>query len=570
MFLNYFGIKGYRSFGSMQFIGPCSKINFLIGQNNAGKSNICLFLKHHYNEVVQSIVGNTKLSFQNIDYNVSVNNNEMECLFGIKKGGDEYNKLVLDLKNRINVDGLISSIFEVKDDIILFPYRSQQLNQRFIVPPELIENTIKFNKISQDIWHTAWQALTNQSGGSFHKHWIPETIQGFYNRLNISSLVIDIIPAIRRIGDMDTQPDDYSGLGIIERLAKLQNPGFENQKDRQHFDDINIFLRNVIGNKSAKIEIPYERDMILIHMDNRSLPLSSFGTGIHEVIILAAAATVLNNQIVCIEEPELHLHPILQKKLIRFINEKTNNQYFITTHSAHLLDTPKASIFHIRQHQGESIVEKASTDKQKAAICEDLGYKASDIMQANSIIWVEGPSDRIYLNYWIHSIAPDLVEGIHYSIMFYGGRLLSHLTAEDPEVNEFISLRRLNRHISILIDSDKDKLRDKINATKARVKLEFDRGPGFAWVTKGREIENYVEPTVLEGAIRSVHTMVASLSPMTQFDNCLSFTNTKRKQVMADKVKVAHEVIKHTNNFDMLDLKNQINNMIKFIREAND
>jgi hypothetical protein len=39
---------------------------------------------------------------------------------------------------------------------------------------------------------------------------------------------------------------------------------------------------------------------------------------------------------------------------------------------------------------------------------------------------------------------------------------------------------------------------------------------------------------------------------------------------MADKVKVAHEVIKHANNFDMLDLRNQINNMIKFIREAND
>ena len=61
-------------------------------------------------------------------------------------------------------------------------------------------------------------------------------------------------------------------------------------------------------------------------------------------------------------------------------------------------------------------------------------------MQANSVIWVEGPTDRIYLNHWIQPVDPALKEGLHYSIMFYGGRLLSHLTANDPEVDEFISL----------------------------------------------------------------------------------------------------------------------------------
>jgi len=110
-------------------------------------------------------------------------------------------------------------------------------------------------------------------------------------------------------------------------------------------------------------------------------------------------------------------------------------------------------------------------------------------MQANSIIWVEGPSDRIYINNWIKSVDSELIEGIHYSIMFYGGRLLSHLSADDESIEEFILLRRLNRHISVVIDSDRTKKGERINKTKSRVCKEFDKGPGFAWVTQGREFK---------------------------------------------------------------------------------
>ena len=84
------------------------------------------------------------------------------------------------------------------------------------------------------------------------------------------------------------------------------------------------------------------------------------------------------------------------------------------------------------------------------------------------------------------SADPRLIEGVHYSIMFYGGRLLSHLSADDPEVMDFISLRRLNRFIMIVMDSDRSVPRGRLNATKRRVRDEFDRGPGFAWITKGR------------------------------------------------------------------------------------
>jgi hypothetical protein len=154
--------------------------------------------------------------------------------------------------------------------------------------------------------------------------------------------------------------------------------------------------------------------------------------------------------------------------------------------------------------------------------------------------------------------------------MFYGGRLLSHLTANDVEVDEFISLRRLNRHIAIVIDSDRSKPEDPINSTKERVVDEFNQGPGFAWVTTGREIENYVDPELMEQAVKTVCPKAVKLARKKNYEHIWHYrTDTGETRGDADKVKIARQVSQAEPNLLVLDLKSQVEKLVEFIRNSN-
>jgi hypothetical protein len=165
--------------------------------------------------------------------------------------------------------------------------------------------------------------------------------------------------------------------------------------------------------------------------------------------------------------------------------------------------------------------------------------------------------------------------------MFYGGRLLSHLSAKDVEVEDFIELRKLNRHLAIVIDSDKKSPHAHVNETKRRVLREFDNDGGFGWITMGREVENYIEPTALHDALRHVYGKryegPVSTGP---FDHALHFyeaktTRSKRPITPgsvfedADKIKIARAVCEHPANLDILDLRKRVGALIDMIHLAN-
>jgi hypothetical protein len=157
--------------------------------------------------------------------------------------------------------------------------------------------------------------------------------------------------------------------------------------------------------------------------------------------------------------------------------------------------------------------------------------------------------------------------------MFYGGKLAAHLSnAEDAStsVSEFIRLRRLNRRGVILIDSDKSSAHSHLNETKKRLRAEFDQGPGFAWITSGREIENYLPIACVEGAVRNTHRSATRTGGSDRFDNVLKIRRSSGGEAQASKVEVAKWIVANqTPDLDPLDLRPQLSKLLNFIRESN-
>ncbi len=102
--------------------------------------------------------------------------------------------------------------------------------------------------------------------------------------------------------------------------------------------------------------------------------------------------------ILLIDEPELHLHPSLQRALFSALESTAARaQVWIATHSARLITAaPLEAIVHIRPATGSvrNQLTRASAETDRLRVLEDLGVHPIEAFQSDAFVVVEGPTDE--------------------------------------------------------------------------------------------------------------------------------------------------------------------------------
>ena len=128
-------------------------------------------------------------------------------------------------------------------------------------------------------------------------------------------------------------------------------------------------------------------------------PVERMGKGMRSIYMLSLLETYTEDEsrspsIIMIEDPEIFLHPTLQKisgDILYRLSKK--HQVIFSTHSPNLL--PNFSTKQIRQmvldENGYPAV-RSKTDI--SVILDNLGYTANDLMNVNFVFIVEGKQDK--------------------------------------------------------------------------------------------------------------------------------------------------------------------------------
>ena len=163
-----------------------------------------------------------------------------------------------------------------------------------------------------------------------------------------------------------------------------------------------------------------------------------------------------------IEEPEMMMHPAMQRILIEtLINKFGRLQVFLTTHSNHFLDLTydyphDVAIYSFEEADKEHF--QITNISNQSLILDLLGIRNSSVFLANCVIWTEGVTDRIILRKLMELDSEfNLIEDKHYAFAEYGGGNLENFDFVEVEKSHGANVSALSRTNFLIADNDGEK-----------------------------------------------------------------------------------------------------------------
>ena len=277
----------------------------------------------------------------------------------------------------------------------------------------------------------------------------------------------------------------FTGLELYKDVTEMLLGDLSSRRRIVEYQ--NFLSENFFENQEIVLIPKPTEDVLTIKIGNEhEQPIYNVGDGLQQILIQTFPVFKYKDSdkpmMLYIEEPDLYLHPGMQRQLMHFFlnTEHSNAQVFITTHSNHLLDLTldmdRISIFQCSKLLNFTSIseenvrlpafEVANVENGNVQLLDSIGVKNSAVFLSNCTIWVEGIYDRGYLRKYLEIFQRQndmpFVEDIDYSFVEYSGSNITHWCFSDddskenrlyPEIENILA-NRLSNRILLIADGD--------------------------------------------------------------------------------------------------------------------
>lgn len=354
-------------------------------------------------------------------YNYEINTFELNKILGLKAASLFQKKINIgDLEKRRKTKANIAKINEAKEEYKRF------LEEIF---EEALENRVYF---TDKEYMNRGQISINEFQSLFN-----------YNYLNATRILNDektdhYFSISRELLDHFKKSDDWEEFKtqmINDIKTGLRNQKL-NDKVKEHslkktqyaLDDIEKYFDYNKGEFSLQADISDELLLAFLSSSLKTfyeftngIKLKEFsqGLGISNLIFMCLKVEAFVQQyksdmvdLFVIEEPEAHMHPQMERMLIKFINEilltdeKNSVQGVITTHSSEIIkcsDLKNIRVLRIDKLLKSSVYdmnlfkENLSSEEERQFFSFLFSINYSDLVFANKIIMYEGDTEKLYI-----------------------------------------------------------------------------------------------------------------------------------------------------------------------------
>ncbi len=458
--LKKFVIRNFRKFEELPIDFDGSSISILAGRNATGKTSIL--------EAINLALTDRSSKFTNIsesDFNseepiiLEVEFNEPFFFsFDYPSGGHSglipcfgFTKTINRRKKK-EIGKFFSSEYEIKTEYKMknFLPTDQEFNlmkgkiktskpskcHHLVREFKIDENGICSYRKQSDLVQEYSELPQNSHVDSFKYNIFPKILypQIFYFDSNrerellpqyntaFSSIISELDWRFKREFLKDSNTDKKNELfDIFEKFHKKINKLDSHEKEliTPSIDliknDFGIDISKNLKIFSLNIFKPYSNAILgKITEQNQNISATDFGSGISMLLSISLSVSFAEKTkypiVILIDEPELHLHSDLQKKLFNFLKD-AKFQAILSTHSHLLVDKENFENNHILDEQeNEKIVIKKSSQIDVADLqFRLLGNSFDDLYIPERILVVEGKYDKNLINKCLNFMDEDFI-----------------------------------------------------------------------------------------------------------------------------------------------------------------